>query len=285
MKKIISIDKIGNEIAVGKYSLLPTNNLGYHHILDSNNKWGLINQQGQIILSCEFDTIYPTINDDLILVKKNGLFAYYNTNGTKVIDFLYNDATEFKNGIAAVKEENISEKYILINNKGEQISDNSIDYFFGFYGEDLGYFKNNGKYGFINNHGEIKIDNIYEEVKGFSEGIAAVKLNGYWGGINKNGKTVIDFKLDDSFDFSEGLSRLKGKGGYGFIDTGGNLVIPYQYSFAWRFKESLVSVSKNGSSWFIDKLKYRLRTHTHTHSRNCRRSAPTLGLRASPGDA
>ena len=78
MKSIISLDKQGNEKIIGQYDLFSTNDNSYHHILDLNKKFGLINQKGDIILSCEFDNIYPTIKDDLVLVKKNGLFGFYN---------------------------------------------------------------------------------------------------------------------------------------------------------------------------------------------------------------
>jgi len=265
MKSIISIDKKGNEKIIGQYELFSTNDNGYYHILDSNKKYGLINQKGDIKIPCEFDTIYPTIKDDLVLVKQNGLFAFYNITGEKVIDFLYKVAIEFDNGIAAVKEQDTDQKYYLINKKGERVSQNTFDYFFGFYGSELGYVRNEGKYGYINNKGEIKIECIYDEVEAFSEGIAAVKINGYWGGINDKGDTVIEFKFDNSFDFREGLSRIKGKGGYGFIDTKGELVIPYQYSFAWIFRDSIVSVTKNGASWFIDKQNKPLNSFQYNH--------------------
>ena len=134
MKKIISINKQGNEKVIGHYELFSTNDNGYHHILDLNIKYGLINQKGDIILPCEFDTIYPTIKDDLVLVKQNGLFAFYNITGEKVIDLLYRVAIEFDNGIAAVKEQDTDQKYYLINKKGERGSQNTFDYFFGFYG-------------------------------------------------------------------------------------------------------------------------------------------------------
>ena len=253
MKTLTSIDKACKEREIGNYDLFATNNIGYYHILDSNNKWGLINQKGDIILPCEFDKIFPTIKDDTILVNKNGLFAFYNTNGIKIIDYLYKVALEFDNGIAAVKEKDTDLKYFLINKKGERISKDTFDYLFGFNGSDSAYFKNDDKYGFLNNNGDIIIDSIYEEVEGFGEGIAAVKSNGLWGGINSKGEKVIEFKFDNSFQFREGLSRIKGKGGYGFIDTKGELVIPHQYTFAWIFRDSLTTVTKNGASWFIDK--------------------------------
>ena len=87
MKLLISIDKKGNESIIGEYELFSTNNIGYYHILDSNKKYGLINQKGDIILPCKFDLINSTIKDNLVLVKKGSLFAFFNTEGVKAIEF------------------------------------------------------------------------------------------------------------------------------------------------------------------------------------------------------
>ena len=46
----------------------------------------------------------------------------------------------------------------------------------------------------------------YQEVGGFSDGLAAVKQNGKWGYIDENGKTVIKAQFDFANSFSEGIA-------------------------------------------------------------------------------
>lgn len=43
MKTLILIDKLGNERIIGQYEVYSTNETEYYKILDSNNKWGVIN--------------------------------------------------------------------------------------------------------------------------------------------------------------------------------------------------------------------------------------------------
>jgi len=53
----------------------------------------------------------------------------------------------------------------------------------------------------------------FEEVKEFSEGIAAVKKNGKWGYINSQGKLIVPCEYDYADQFSEGFAKVN-KGGY-----------------------------------------------------------------------
>ena len=53
---------------------------------------------------------------------------------------------------------------------------------------------------------EIAIAPQYEDARGFSGGYAAVKKDGKWGYIDENGDVVVDFKYDWAADFSEGVA-------------------------------------------------------------------------------
>ena len=43
-----------------------------------------------------------------------------------------------------------------------------------------------GKWGFVNQNGEPICEFIYDEVRSFSEGLAAVRVNDKWGYINED---------------------------------------------------------------------------------------------------
>jgi WG containing repeat len=68
--------------------------------------------------------------------------------------------------------------------------------------------KRDGKFGFINSNGEIIIDFIYNDAKGFKYDLAPVKINGKWGFINHKGK----FKINPIYDNLIGhFRKLNGK--------------------------------------------------------------------------
>ena len=48
----------------------------------------------------------------------------------------------------------------------------------------------NGKWGFIDKTGKIVINQKFDKVSGFSEGLCGVKIGNKWGYIDKTGKYV-----------------------------------------------------------------------------------------------
>ncbi len=100
------------------------------------------------------------------------------------------------------------------------------------------------------------VEPIYDDVGGFSYGLAPIKKDGKWGFINKNGNEVIPLKYDDVWGFNhpEGLTRVKKDEKFGFIDITGKEVIGVIYDFAEDFGEqNLAVVKKNDKFGLIDR--------------------------------
>ena len=57
--------------------------------------------------------------------------------------------------------------------------------------------KKDGKYGYINNRGEVVVDYIYDDATEQNQyGFASVNKNGLWGSIDGNGNVVLEPKYD-----------------------------------------------------------------------------------------
>ena len=83
-------------------------------------------------------------------------------------------------------------------------------------------------YGFIDKTGVV-IPGKYLGVGNFSEGLAPVAMEkDKWGYIDQTGKEVIPCAYDDVFGFSEGLALAVKDGKGGYIDKTGKEVIPFQ---------------------------------------------------------
>jgi hypothetical protein len=98
----------------------------------------------------------------------------------------------------------------------------------------------------------------YDDVRLFSEGLAAVRGSSKSGFIDKTGTEIIPLKYDFAFSFSEGLaSVLIGgwkNGKWGFIDKTGKEIIPLKYIYAFSFAEDLAVVRiADDKRVFIDK--------------------------------
>jgi hypothetical protein len=120
-----------------------------------------------------------------------------------------------------------------------------------------------GKWGYIDNTGAVKIEPQFDSANDFSEGLARVVLtkNGETkqGYVDTSGAIVIQPQFNYAEDFSEGMAvvgELDDDGNPrsgGYIDTSGALVIPMQYEGAGAFSGGLGVVSNGNSRFFIDK--------------------------------
>ena len=101
------------------------------------------------------------------------------------------------------------------------------------------------------NTDELPVVNLWticESTGDFHEGLAKVQKNGKWGFVNKHGEIIIPCEYHDVGDFHEGLARVQKDGKYGFIDKNGIEVIPCIYNnhcVVGDFHEEMAKVRKN----------------------------------------
>jgi len=79
-----------------------------------------------------------------------------------------------------------------------------------------------GRYGYKDTDGKIRILPKYDYADCFHNGLARVGFWGKYGFINKRGKEVIPPKYDEVWSFSSSLAGFKLNGKWGFVDKKGN---------------------------------------------------------------
>ena len=130
-----------------------------------------------------------------------GKFGFLNEKLKLCIPYLYDDARDFSEGLAAVG-----------------IIDGSIKEGRCTYPR--------WKYGFIDSNGSCIIELKYSSVGDFCNGLALVKeQNGKAGFINKAGEMVIPPQFSSASNFSDGIAHIRIDKVRGFIDTFGNMMI------------------------------------------------------------
>lgn len=148
-----------------------------------NGKWGVIDISSAWLLPAEYDEI---VMDELgrsyaqgAVFAKKGTSVRLFVNGIQSRD-TYEDAKPFGNeGYAAVKK--------------------------------------NGKWGFIDITGEVKIDYQFEDALSFGQHLAAVKQGDQWGYVNLYGKLVIDPVFLQAKSFADGNAPVLTERGWQFI--------------------------------------------------------------------
>ena len=208
-------NKIENEEIISK---TPTKD-GKHFIVSNKNEiYKITDKDGNVIIDKNYSYI-EEVGENFFIVTNNGKNGIIDLSGKAVVDLKYNsifelDGTDIleavivdNNTICLInKEMNI---LATMDNAGMEIKDSYIhlysekeDKYFSKNGKKLSSkeaFPNNklyakeidGKWGFVDNNGNLKIQNEYEKVTEFNEyGFAGIKKDGKWGSINENGEIV-----------------------------------------------------------------------------------------------
>ncbi|HST50804.1 MAG TPA: WG repeat-containing protein [Pyrinomonadaceae bacterium] len=127
-----------------------------------------------------------------------------------------------------------------------------------------------GKWGFMDAGGRVRIPLRFGSAAGFSEGLARVTLNGKTAFVNTSGAVVFTPRFDSVGDFHEGLAYVEigwttiknigitaEPGRWGFVDRAGRLAIPLRFMRASDFSEGLAPVQMarqlGERSGFIDR--------------------------------
>jgi hypothetical protein len=210
--------------------------------------WGYVNESGREMIKPLYDDA-SLFSEGLAAVTRNGKTGFINKKGNEIIKLQFNDADPFHNGAAIVIKDSL---YGLINKRGEYITPPMYDALTETSG-DLYIASNNGSYGYIHKYGKAITPFDYEIAKDFRGGYAVVRKGGLYGLINSTGK----FELNPSYkelDFINDtlLKAADTDGMWGIIQVNGDTVVPFMYEAIGDFSENRALVSKGGQCGYID---------------------------------
>lgn len=89
--------------------------------------------------------------------------------------------------------------------------------------------KRDGKYGFVDSRGRLRIANRYEAAGDFHEGLAPVRLLGKWGFIDPSDQIIIQPVYNRPASFMNGLAVVARNGKEGIIDRTGGIRLELRY--------------------------------------------------------
>ena len=200
------------------------------------------------------EVIPPTYEDaeyfseGLAAVKLNGKWGYIDKAGKVIIQYKYDWAGAFEEGLAVVSighEE--TGDYYVINKSGEVVEELSVDFGEPIFSEGLfetkeGDWPPNGKFGYVDEEGNTVIAPRFDFASYFVEGLACVGIGDKYGFIDKTGKEVVAIKYDWTGVFQEGLAWVGNGSDYGFVDKTGAMAIPMEFRGAREFFNGFAAV-------------------------------------------
>lgn len=244
-EKVGLLDESGNVLLPAGYDEIDPFCYEGIMIIRKDNLFGAIRLEDGLILEPKYYFVSYFQEGMAFVMADNGRYGYINNDFELVIEPQYRSACRFNNGIAPVFELNT---WRFIDKNGKYISDvlckedlyrtewdyvissetdsKDVNYPFGVEEEMIIIKEIDDLYGFMNVKGEVIVQPMYEEVKEFSCGYAAVKENKKWHYIDKNGKTSFKGEWDEAFSFSEGYALVvNGDTDFYVIDTMGKIAV------------------------------------------------------------
>ncbi|MBN8577777.1 MAG: WG repeat-containing protein [Cytophagales bacterium] len=106
--------------------------------------------------------------------------------------------------------------------------------------------RRNGKYGFIDTRGRLRIANRYDSIGQFQEGLAPVKLMGRWGFVNLQDQIVINPNYDEISLFKNGLAVVSRNAKAGIIDMQGKYILKPEYDSIRSETETFFRLHRQG---------------------------------------
>ncbi len=263
----ICIDTLGNEIFnIGDDFVEKKFNEGFSVVSNLDEDW-FINTKGEKLFNKTWKTIAGNFQNGIAMVsdfKHGSKYYYINAKGQKLTKFQKGSKTIYIEGYTI----NFDKTYTIIDSLGNTIFE-GFDSFGGF-NDELIKIEKNGKWGYIDNKGNIIIDFLYEEDRrmefdkylkinidsldalpkaslrnlgNFNDGLVSFQKDSLWGFLNKSNEIVIQPKFKEVKDFSEGVAGVSLDGiKWGFIDKKSNFLIEPKFYLVRKFEEGICAV-------------------------------------------
>lgn len=209
------------------------------------DRWGYMTSDGKLGIRFLYSQAQD-FSENLAAVAQNGKVGFIDKAGTMMIPFNYEDAGSFSAGLAPVK---YGGKYGFIDKTANWVIEPAYD-FADVFSEGLARVVVAGKIGYINSSGVMVIQPSFTAANSFKNGIAAIQENGLIGYINREGTKVIAPKYLVAGNGADGMIRFNSGTSIGFMNTSGAVVLAANYLWADNFSEGLAVVESNVSSGF-----------------------------------
>jgi len=165
--------------------------------------WGLVNRDEKVLVEFgkyDYIDIFSGFENGLVRVNDyENNFGFIDVNGNEVIPTIYKDVRYNGESLIAVTTDKYTWHFVNKNGKKAALGEFEDA---GGLSEGLAYVKKDGKYGYIDQYGNLKIPYQYDNARSFRLGLASVKINGKYGFIDKNQNTILPFIYDIAYGFS-----------------------------------------------------------------------------------
>lgn len=246
--KTMLFDREGKEIKDSSYqSVLATDNEQYYITIDANDQYGVIDKEQNVLIPNQYVYVEYLYEDYFVVGNAQGLSGIVNSKNEEILPIQYEVVQQLEDckltqtvlgTTTRLYDSNIKEIMAAENARIYQeenyikIYSNEKTQYFSLEGKQLTsqeVFPNNtmyakeqnGKWGFVDKQGNVKVDYQYEQVTELNQyGFAGVKKDGKWGVMKQDGSIVVApiYTLEDKLNEPDFIGPYyKVVAGYGEI--------------------------------------------------------------------
>ena len=185
-----------------------------------DKSWCYFDRTGKVVIRMPAGPLEPAdpFVNGRVRMKDGFTWGYKDATGAWAIPAKFNDAKDFKDGLAKVQ---LGSQWIVIDVHGNEVHQKIFPS--GTYSEGLALASDNDLQGWIDAQGHLAFPmRKYQEAFKFSDGLARFKLDGQYGYLDRSGNMKIKNQYDAATDFDHGLARVASRGaGAAYINTEG----------------------------------------------------------------
>lgn len=242
----------GYELVQPIYNNDKSNNIFFEDdvlVVKNNNKYGLVDYSGKVLLNCEYESIDSIKEiENTLIIKKDGKVGISDNKGKIIIPTEYKEikslGDNYQNGYIVINSEN---KYGVIDFTGNKILENKYEDISQVYGNGM-YVVKNKEYKLIDKTEKTVLDN-FDSIKSINGENVIVSVDGKFGVKNIENEELISIDYQDlTYAFSNYYIAKK-NGKYGLINTKGEEVLKFEYNnLSYREVASFFEAEKKNNS-------------------------------------
>lgn len=218
------------------------------HIVSKQERFGLIDSKGRIVLPLGFCGLGPVCDEGLVATIDGRLFGVIDLTGKFTIPAIFkNLGSQFSCGLLEASNGN---GFGYIDAHGNSAIDFRFDAASQFF-EDRAAVRAGGLYGFIDAKGNVVVPCEHKSVRFFSNGRAVVERGGKVGFVDLLGNWAIPpmFGKFGTGNFSEGVAVVQVDGRCGLVDESGQYIVEPLYNSLSSAREGRVVYQNAAGKW------------------------------------
>ncbi len=250
-----------------------------------NDRWGYINQQGDEILVCRYDTTYA-FEGDLAKVRFSDSMGIINRQGTWQIrpfadHITIVSPTRFvarnershqllnENGEVLLQSPHVlspvtdglleidaSRQYGLYDLNGKRLTPTEFQWISDLQEGEIYFARRYGKKGILSKNGKSFIpesDKTFDALFEMNEGYIAARIGSQQGFVDSQGRLRISNRYDSVHLFSNNYAAVQLMGRWGYIDKGDRFRIQPLFEEAGPFEDDVAIVKQGGAFGLVNK--------------------------------